>query len=880
MVNFYGKDNPKVGDLIVCRIDSIGENSGGYWVELLEYGNKAGFVGLKEITQAKWFRNLRGLAHEGDIEVMQVISIGDHGDIDLSRRYINEKSRETILNRYKMWKRVYDYLDHMVDEIHKEVVIGNILHPYLHCVLDEQTRDETGNDETRDEDMSHDETEDDETKSENQDDQDDQDNDETIHEEKKQRSLSEWLKNNATISSFLEEDLQKSVLENITRLLEKPVECRQQNGHLRLEKLSRLKITELNNALDVIRNKFPVKIMTYSTKTCTFQISSKEKMSQIDFINLLEEILKFSESITVSALPSSSTPSSTPSSTLSSTSLSTASTQSDQPLLNIGIVGHVAHGKTTLIEAISGIDTRRYKSEVATNRTLNIGYTNVTVCKCTCDDEKVPVYLAKKDTPPSCQCERIAVSVVDCPGHNVLLSTMITGAHIMDTCILVVAADEQCPQPQTNEHVAVLQIIGSSEAHFSDGMIIQNKVDLINDERIDSSAQEIKNFVKGTVFEKAPIIPISAQLSLNVHHILRFIFEYARYYEEKKRTKTIETRLGHPKGIIVRTFDINKPGSEKVKGAVIGGSIIKGEFAVGETIILVPLCIEATILSMKTENTDLSRVHEGGLIAIQTDINPTFCNMLTGCAFVKKQDYDPSRFLKADSLVKCKYNLLTDCGLDRIPKDTHLTINYAGCNTEVVVVKSAHDKHRMVVKTLKPMYVFPEENFTFTMVANKRLIGFARGLDFAKIPLPVGDVNIVSFPEYPQVLQEFREALQEWKEKSAEKLRLPVPRTQYKNTFTTIVNFDNLCNALGVSLEDFGKYICQELGLKSHSINGLKQLVLKGRTDEKRVISVLHRYIQDKRCILCRRNTIKIVRNMGVKQKVCTHCSWKGSQFN
>src|SRR6478609_2827974 len=176
MINFYGKETPKVGDLIVCRIDTISNNSGGYWVELLEYGNKAGFVGLKEITQAKWFRNLRGQAHEGDVEVMQVISVGDHGDIDLSRRYINEKSREMVLNRYKTWKRVYDYLDHMVDAMNREVVIGEVLHPYLNSMLQEhEETQEEEHDEGQQEGQEEQEQEEQEEQEQEQEEQNDKD---------------------------------------------------------------------------------------------------------------------------------------------------------------------------------------------------------------------------------------------------------------------------------------------------------------------------------------------------------------------------------------------------------------------------------------------------------------------------------------------------------------------------------------------------------------------------------------------------------------------------------------------------------------------------------------------------------------------------------
>ena len=316
---------------------------------------------------------------------------------------------------------------------------------------------------------------------------------------------------------------------------------------------------------------------------------------------------------------------------------------------------------------------------------------------------------------------------------------------------------------------------------------------------------------------------------------------------------------------------------------------MNGKFSVGEKILILPLAIEARIVSMRTEKQELSFARPGGLIAIQTDINPTFCSLLVGCTFIKVKDYVPDRLLKGGALLKFKYTLLNDCGIDKLKKDDKVVINYSGGNIDAVVAKSSKEKYRGTLCLTKPMYIFPGESVTFTMVlseqsgssrtsANKRLIGFGRSLEGLSSSVRSeenGDRFEMEYPDYDQLLETFASRLKEWKETSMAQVKIPVPKTLYRNTFTTIVNFGGIADSLNVSTDELGSYVYHELGCKSWSVNGQRQLILKGRTDERKVISVLHHFIMEKRCMLCRQNSVKTVRNMGVKQRVCTKCSWK-----
>src|SRR3989338_8172078 len=132
----------------------------------------------------------------------------------------------------------------------------------------------------------------------------------------------------------------------------------------------------------------------------------------------------------------------------------------EQPVLNIGMVGHVDHGKTTLLERLSGKWTDTHSEELKRGITIRLGYADVVFRKCPkCEGDKK--YTAKEECP-HCSSKTVPVrkvSFVDAPGHESLMATMLAGATIIDGALLLVAANEECPQPQTKEHLMALSII-------------------------------------------------------------------------------------------------------------------------------------------------------------------------------------------------------------------------------------------------------------------------------------------------------------------------------------------------------------------------------------------------------------------------------------
>merc|ERR1712159_163951 len=165
------------------------------------------------------------------------------------------------------------------------------------------------------------------------------------------------------------------------------------------------------------------------------------------------------------------------------------------------------------------------------------------------------------------------VSFVDCPGHDILMATMLNGASVMDAALLLIAGNEPCPQPQTSEHLAAVEIM--KLAHI---IILQNKIDLVKEEAATEQMQDIRRFIEGTVAEGSPIIPISAQLRYNLDAVAEYLVN--------RIPVPVRDFCSPPHMIVIRSFDVNKPGEEvmDLKGGVAGGSIIKGVLRRGQEI--------------------------------------------------------------------------------------------------------------------------------------------------------------------------------------------------------------------------------------------------------------------------------------------------------
>ncbi|MGM5482468.1 MAG: translation initiation factor IF-2 subunit gamma [Nanobdellota archaeon] len=296
-----------------------------------------------------------------------------------------------------------------------------------------------------------------------------------------------------------------------------------------------------------------------------------------------------------------------------------------QPEVNVGLIGHVDHGKTTLTEKLTGKWADTHSEEIKRGITIRLGYADTTLRKCKkCDEAKAYTIHEKCDICGGSTQEIKRISIVDAPGHESLMATMLAGATMMDGALLLVAANETCPQPQTREHIMGLQIMGIKNV-----VVLQNKVDVVSKERAKQNYDQIKKFLKETGYKDAPIIPISAAHNVNIGAVIQAIDQYI----PKKQTNSEENPLMY----VARSFDINRPGADisGLRGGVLGGSLVKGVLKKGQEVEIRPGVrfeeknqnvwkpLKTKIVSLASGNDPLEQVGPGGSVALATSLDPS-----------------------------------------------------------------------------------------------------------------------------------------------------------------------------------------------------------------------------------------------------------------
>jgi translation initiation factor 2 subunit 3 len=295
-----------------------------------------------------------------------------------------------------------------------------------------------------------------------------------------------------------------------------------------------------------------------------------------------------------------------------------------QPEVNIGLVGHVDHGKTTLVQALSGEWTDQHSEEMKRGISIRLGYADATFRECP-DVERPDRYTVEETCPDGSESEVVrTVSFVDAPGHETLMATMLAGAAIMDGAVLVISADEPVPQAQTEEHLMALDIIGIDNI-----VIAQNKIDLVDREEAKANYEEIQEFVSGTVAEDAPVVPISAGQGVNMDLLIDVV-------EQEIPTPERDPEQD-PQMLVARSFDVNRPGTswDSLMGGVLGGSLVQGELEVGDEIELRPgreveeggktewRPVTADVRSLQAGGENVETVSPGGLLGVGTGLDPS-----------------------------------------------------------------------------------------------------------------------------------------------------------------------------------------------------------------------------------------------------------------
>jgi selenocysteine-specific elongation factor len=213
--------------------------------------------------------------------------------------------------------------------------------------------------------------------------------------------------------------------------------------------------------------------------------------------------------------------------------------------LIIGTAGHVDHGKTALIKALTGIDCDTHKEEKERGITINLGFSHITL--------------------PDGQ----SFGIVDVPGHKDFIKTMVAGAYGIDIVLLVVAADSGI-MPQTAEHIKIIEMLG-----VKNGIVVLNKMDLVDEEMLELAQLEIEEFLESTNLKGAPVVPVSSITGQGIEQLVNKIIEIVPNVQERERKD-------HFRMYIDRIFNV------KGIGFVVTGSVLDGEIGNGKEIYLLP----------------------------------------------------------------------------------------------------------------------------------------------------------------------------------------------------------------------------------------------------------------------------------------------------
>ena len=239
----------------------------------------------------------------------------------------------------------------------------------------------------------------------------------------------------------------------------------------------------------------------------------------------------------------------------------------------LGTAGHIDHGKTTLIKALTGTDTDRLKEEKLRGITIELGFASLDL--------------------PSGQ----HIGIVDVPGHEKFVKNMVAGATGIDIVVMVIAADEGV-MPQTREHMEICTLLGVKY-----GFVVLTKIDLVDEEWLELAMEDVKDFIRGTFLEDTQVIPVSSKTGQGIDNFIDTLDKLSAKIPD--RTSSGLFRLPVDRVFTMKGF-----------GTVITGSLISGRIQVGDTIMIYPSTITSKIRGIQVHNQSVNEAEAGMRTAI------------------------------------------------------------------------------------------------------------------------------------------------------------------------------------------------------------------------------------------------------------------------
>jgi len=239
----------------------------------------------------------------------------------------------------------------------------------------------------------------------------------------------------------------------------------------------------------------------------------------------------------------------------------------------LGTAGHIDHGKTSLIKAVSGIDTDRLKEEKQRGITIELGFAAI-------------------DLPSG-----IHIGVVDVPGHEKFVKNMVAGASGIDVVTMIIAADEGV-MPQTREHLEICHLLGVEY-----GFVALTKIDMVDEEWLELVTEDVNEFTQGTFLENSPIVPVSSMTGEGTNRFLHTLDEYCSQIPDREPTSLF--RLPADRVFTIKGF-----------GTVITGTLISGKIQTGEPVMIYPSGIKTKVRGLQVHDQSVSEAEAGMRTAI------------------------------------------------------------------------------------------------------------------------------------------------------------------------------------------------------------------------------------------------------------------------
>lgn len=402
----------------------------------------------------------------------------------------------------------------------------------------------------------------------------------------------------------------------------------------------------------------------------------------------------------------------------------------NQPTINIGMIGSVSNGKSSLVEVLTKAKTQRYSSEKKTNKTIHLGYANAKIFKCSsCEPPECYQSFPSSVKSVSCDvCNKSLklvrhISFVDCPGHNMLMATMLNGTCVMDSTVLVESLNSKTvPAQQTVEHLKVAKIVG-----LHNKIVCVNKLDLVKKDVAKNRISQLKEYLdtEDTVAKDSLIVPTVGNYGFNKDVLCEYLCT-----EVPEPVRDLESPI---EMIAIRSFNVNR--TEKVAdlvGGVIGGSIMKGVLKIGDDIMILPgivtykddiwsyIPLRSKVVSISTERTKLAQAIPGGLIGVQLDIDPglTEKNRLVGSVLTAPE----TEYKVYHTLYIIFESVLESI---KLKKGDKLVVNYNASNIKCTVARVK--KNKLQLNLDKPICVISIKDKIYATLSRLDLSLLGRG---------------------------------------------------------------------------------------------------------------------------------------------------------